>query len=146
MAVMPLSSGSGIFLFFSSGHTSEAGHLLVSPLFPQLALYVALPILFYVIKRHMGIHILSVSLTDEGLCSLQVGGKFVTIRLVQSSLNLFQSFVLGENEYFLISALFLDQCCIAASGYTALFQSEEDTSINILVTIQYLRHWYLIPS
>ena len=65
-----------------------------------------------------------------------------------SSDNLFHTLmVLCENENFLtsISTLFLHQSEVVPSSYFTFFNLEKKVRINIFITIQYLKHFYLIP-
>ena len=64
-----------------------------------------------------------------------------------SSDNLFHTLmVLCENENFLTSNLqFLHKSEVVPSSYFTFFNLEKKVRINIFITIQYLKHFYLIP-
>ena len=44
------------------------------------------------------------------------------------------------------STLFLNKCCFVSSGSTAFFKFEEHILINILITVHYFKHFYLVSS
>ena len=67
-----------------------------------------------------------------------------------SSDNLFHTLMVPcENENFLTSnlgpTLFLHQSEVVPSSYFTFFNLEKKVRINIFITIQYLKHFYLIP-
>ena len=64
----------------------------------------------------------------------------------QSVDNLFHTLmVLWENEYFLTSTLFLHQRVVMSSSYFTFLNFKKKIRINIFITIQYLKHFYLVP-